>query len=509
MVTDHQVRRLMMLVKKEKSLATAASKSGMNEKTARKYLRAGKLPSQLITPHRWRTRQDPFKDVWDEVVGFLDNPGLESKALFCYLQREYPGRFQDGQLRTFQRKVKCWRALEGPGQEVYFAQIHYPGDLSCSDFTHMDSLGITISGHPFSHLIYHFVLTYSNWETGNICFSENFESLSEGFQNGFWELGGVTRRHRTDNLSAAVYRDLLKREFTPRYQGLLKHYGVKGVTITPGRSNENGDVEQSHHRFKKAVEQTLILRGSRDFSSRGEYECFLGKLFKQLNSGREKRFSEELSHLRRLPSMRLNDFKKFRVKVGVGSTISLRQNVYSVHSRLIGEWVEIRQYSEMVEVWYAQQLVESLPRLRGEKRHHIQYRHIIDWLVRKPGAFENYRYHDDLFPSTRFRMAYDNLKAKHPTKAAKEYLRILYLAAKEMESDVDNALGLLLDRGDFISVEAVERLLEERNQGQGQWPLQDVFVRDTDLSLYDKLLLYPFSENRERANDYGNRRCYQ
>jgi transposase len=234
MVTDRQVRRLFMLINKEKSLAVSASKAGMDEKTARKYLKSGKLPSQLKRPHTWATRSDPFEEVWDEVVHFFDNPGLEAKTVFDYLQDNYPGRFPDSQLRTFQRKVKRWRAEEGPGKEVYFAQKHHPGELSSSDFTHMDDLRVTIKGSMFNHLIYHFVLPYSNWETGSICFSENFESLSQGMQNGFWQLGGVTRRHRTDNLSAAVYRDLNQREFTLRYQGLLKHYGVEGVTINPG-----------------------------------------------------------------------------------------------------------------------------------------------------------------------------------------------------------------------------------------------------------------------------------
>lgn len=495
MVTDRQVRRLFMLINKEKSLSTSASKAGMDEKTARKYLKSGKLPSQLKKVRTWSTRADPFEDVWDEVVHFFDNPGLEALTVFVYLQSQYPGRFQDGQKRTFQRKVKRWRALEGPAKEVYFPQKHYPGDLSSSDFTSMNDLCITIEGAGFDHLVYHFVLTYSNWETGSICFSENFESLSQGFQNGFWQLGGVTGRHRTDNLSAAVYRDLNRGEFTSRYQALLKHYGVEGVRINPGCSNENGDVEQSHHRFKKAVDQVLILRGSRDFSSRGEYETFIRKVFKQLNAGRQERFKEELTHLRRLPRIRLDDFKKLKAKVGPSSTVSVCHNVYSVHSRLIGEWVEIRRYSEWIEVWYGQKMVERLPRLRGEKRHHIQYRHIIEWLVRKPGAFDNYRYRDDLFPTTRFRMAYDCLKKSSSVKQAREYLEILYLAATETESEVDNVLRILFDRGEPISVDRVKSLLNKnKNENQAEEWFQQVLVKDVDLSDYDQLLSLSFPD---------------
>ena len=282
MVTDQQVRKLMEFQKKQKTKVAAAAKAGMDEKTARKYIRLGKLPSQVKKPHTWKNREDPFADIWDEAKGLLENnSGLEAKSLFEYFQRRDPGKFSDGQLRTFQRRVKSWRALEGPAREVFFPQQHFPGVLCESDFTWMKSLGVTIRKLPFDHMIYHFVLTYSNWETGTLCFSESFESMSAGLQNALWELGGVPKRHRTDRLSAAVHKDCNPEEFTQRYQGVLRHYGITGEKIRAGEAHENGDIEQRHHRYKKALDQALMLRGSRDFESREAYETFLQKLYTQ------------------------------------------------------------------------------------------------------------------------------------------------------------------------------------------------------------------------------------
>src|SRR4029077_1061346 len=148
-------------------------------KTARKYLRTRMLPSERKVDRHWRTRKDDFSDVWSEARDQLSaNPGLEAKTIFAALQRKYPDRFADGQLRTLQRKIKHWRATEGPAKEVFFAQKHQPGELCQSDFTHCRELGVTIADEAFPHLIYHFVLSYSNWETGSICYSESFESLS-------------------------------------------------------------------------------------------------------------------------------------------------------------------------------------------------------------------------------------------------------------------------------------------------------------------------------------------
>jgi hypothetical protein len=476
----------MELLGKGMSLGLAAAKAGMDEKTARKYRCLGKLPQEVKGDHFWRTREDPFDDVWAGVEEKLRiNPGLEAKTLFEDLQRRYPGRFGDGQLRTLQRRVKIWRALEGSPREVFFPQVHKPGELCQSDFTSMNSLGVTIQRQPFEHLLYHFVLTYSNWETGTICFSESFESLSEGLQNALWELGGVPERHRTDQLSAAVQRPEEPEEFTQRYRALLDRYGLQGHKTQAESPHENGDVEQRHYRLKKAVEQSLMLRGSCDFASRQDYAVFLGKLFVQLNAGRLDRLNEESRGLRRLPSSRLDSCKRLRVRVGPSSTIRVNHNVYSVDSRLIGEEIQVRLYAEYLEVWYGQRCLETIPRLRGEDKHHIQYRHVIDWLVRKPGAFENYRYREELFPTHRFRMAYDGLRRRHPSRAAKEYLEILHLAARENETAVDDALRTLLDKELPISLEAVERIVG--GQGQISWPIQ-IVVAAVDLAAYDTLL---------------------
>lgn len=489
MVTDEHVRLLMKYRQKQIPLIQAAARAGMDVKTARKYIKGGKLPSQMKVDHTWQTREDPFAEVWEEVRMMLEvNSGLEAKTLFEYLQRKYPGKYQDGQLRTLQRRIKVWRALEGPEKEVFFSQVHHPGELSQSDFTHVSKLGITIGGEPFPHLIYHFVLTYSNWETGTVCFSENFESLSEGLQNALWELGGVPRAHQTDRLTSAVQKvgEEDGEEFTPRYRSVLNHYGLEGRAIQAGCPNENGDVEQRHHRFKRALEQTLIMRGSRDFASREEYEAFLRQLFNQLNAGRWKRFQDELNVLRQLPIRRLDDGQRVKVKVGSSSTIHVQHNTYTVSSRLIGEQVEARVYAKHLEIWYAQRCTEKMPRLRGEGNHRIDYRHIIGWLVRKPGAFANYRYRSELFPSSQFRMAYDTLKEQNPSHADRDYLKILYLAAQEGESRIEDILRHQLKHEETLDPAFIETLL--KGEASGISSPTEVKIAPVDLSVYDRLM---------------------
>jgi hypothetical protein len=295
----------------------------------------------------------------------------------------------------------------------------------------------------------------------------------------------VPRKIRTDQLSAAVHQECREEEFTPRYRALLRHYGTEGGKIRAHEAHENGDVEQRHNRFKRAVDQELMLRGSRDFSSREEYAAFLRMIFARGNRGRQARLEEELRVLRRLPARRLDDFREIKVRVGPSSTIRAAHNTYSVSSRLIGETVTVRLSGESLGILYGQTEVARIPRLRGENGHKINYWHIIDGLVRKPGAFEHYRYREDLFPTTRFRMAYDVLKETTPLRAAKEYLEILHLAAHESETRVDDALRALFDAEAEISADVVKMILASKTP---VIEATQVEVHQIPLQSYDELL---------------------
>jgi hypothetical protein len=478
------------LSKTESTRELAAAKAGMDVKTARKYLDGDRLPSESRPERAWRTRKDPLEEVWEGVRKQLEaNPGLEAKTLFGALQRAHPGQFADGQLRSLQRRVKRWRATQGPGREVFFRQQHVPGRLCQSDFSRMNELGITIGGQSFPHMVYHFVLTYSNWEDVTLCFSESFESLSEGLQNALWRLGGVPLEHRTDRLSTAVNNMTEEKEFTGRYQALLRHYRMEGQKIQAGKANENGDIEQRHYRLKRAVEQALLLRGSRDFASITDYKRFLRVLLEQLNAGRRQALKVEMQYLRGLPDGRLASVKRVKAVVDSGSMINVDRNVYSVHSRLIGEQVEARLGVETVEVWYGGEKVEQMPRLRGRGKRRVDYRHVVDWLVRKPGAFTNYRYRDELFPTSRFRVVWDALRELDLLRANKRYLEILQLAAQEGEARVDNALRGLLESGEIgvgkLDKDAIAKVLAEEGQPSS---MTNITIAEVALASFDELL---------------------
>ncbi len=465
----------------------AADRAGMSVRTAGTYERLGQLPSQLKQPRRYRTRPDPFEADWPWVVKQLErDDALQATTLFALLRTLNPGRYQAGQVRTFQEHIATWRAQHGPAREVLFPQIHRPGVDAQSDFTHMESLGITLGGVPFPHLVFHLVLSYSNIEAVQICFSESFESLVEGIETCLWSIGGVPQRHRTDHLSAAIQPlDAEGRaEARQRYSVVMGHYGLEATTNNLGVAHENGDVEQSHFRFKQAVDQALRVRGSREFDDRATYTRFLLQQVKQRNSTRQVRWAEEQAVLRPLPASWLALCRELRVRVSRFSTIQVLRNTYSVPSRLIGTMLLVRVRSETLEVYRGTSHLLSMPRLLGHGQHRIDYRHVIWSLVRKPGAFAQYRYHDDLFPSLAFRRIYDALCIGKPQRADRDYVRILHLAASTSEAEVELALELLLDQGSPPSFDAVRDLV--RAPVAARLPVLGPVV--VDMAVYDRLL---------------------
>jgi hypothetical protein len=437
---------------------------------------------------------DPFAEVWPQIRERLEaEPRLRAFTLFGWLQDSYPGRFPDSQRRTFERRVRQWRARHGRGREVMFPQVHAPGDLGASDFTHMNSLRVTIAGHPFDHMVYHFTLTYSNWESATVCFSESFEALSRGLQEAFWQLGGVPGKHRSDSLSAAINNLSENREFSTRYRGLMDYYHVEPQRINVRKAHENGDVESSHGHFKTVVDQALLVRGSRDFGSREEYERFLQEVLNKRNASRQAKLSEELACLGELPPDRLDHRQRVTgIRVRSSSTIQVKNNTYSVPSRLIGEKVDALIDADFVDVFYAGSEVQRMPRLFGDGKHAINYRHVIDSLVRKPGAFENYQYREDMFPTSHFRIAYDGLCREHgPRQGVREYLKILQLSARDSQDAVQDALRLAIARGAAISSESVRLAVEAHQQAP---PVTDVNIDPPDLDEFDSLLQHPDME---------------
>jgi hypothetical protein len=481
---------MMEEMSKNGQIGQAAMKAGMDRKTARRYITAGKLPSEMREPRWWRTRQDPFADDWPAIAAMLkDVPELEAQTVLELLKKEHPERYSDGHLRTLQRRLRRWRAEQGPEREVWFTQAHRPGEAAQTDFTSTDELGVTIAGQAFLHLLCVTVLPYSNWQWATACLSESMVALRRGIQAALFQLGRVPTWHQTDHSTGATHqiaRDAEERTFNAEYLAMVRHFGMEARTIAVGKKEQNGDVEAGHRALKRRLEQALLVRGSRDFADQDEYQAFVDGVVRKANNGRGPRMAEEIEAMRPLVVERLPEYSELTAPVASTSTIRVKSCAYSVPSRLIGERVRVRIFEHRLEVYYADKLELSCERLRG-KGARIDYRHVIWSLVRKPGAFARYVYREELFPTVTFRRAYDAIQAARPgIKGDVEYLRILHLAASTIEAEVEHALMVLLTDAATVTAEAVKKKTAQTAEGLTVPALETPTV---DLTTYDALLM--------------------
>lgn len=485
MTCTKEQHRILMKYAITHNQAVAAAKAGMSLSTAKRYLKMrGKRKSIEKSPRTWRTREDPFMEVWPVLKEMLErDPGLEAKTLMDWMLAQYPGRFYAGQERTLRRRVHDWRVLEGPEKrDVMFPQNILPGRQSQSDYTHCNELEITIEGVFFPHMVFHFMLPYSRWEFVWICFTESFETLTTGYGRAVRALGYVAPEHRTDNLAAAV--PIGERHvFQKRWTDFLKHFGCEPSANNPGRSNENGSVEKSHDLFKHAIDQRLRMRGNRDFATVEDYERFLENAVLERNRQRAERLKEEVLLLKVLPANDWYEPRQYSSTVSAWSTISVGGAVYSVPSRFIGQKLRVLADYDSVKVYYGRHLVLQAPRRESGSKC-INYRHVIFHLLRKPGAFRNYQFREELFPRLIFRQAYDALLLHNEERADKEYLLLLNQAALGSEDAVVKALTTLLENNCAPTGEAVRQLCETPTV------IPAVAVEEPKLDGYDNLLSF-------------------
>jgi len=244
-------------------------------------------------------------------------PGLRPIAIFEEILRRHP-ELGAGIRRTIERRIRQWRALHGAEREVIFRQVHEPGRMGLSDFTDMSGTGVTVGGAPLPHRLYHFRLAFSGYEHAHVVLGgESFVALAEGLQNALWHLGGAPREHRSDSLSAA-FRNIapeVEEDWTERYAALCAHYGMAASRNNRGLAHENGAVEGPHGHLKRAVEDALLLRGSRDFPDLTAYRRFLDELVGRRNAHKRKRIDVERAALRPLPARRVDDGEQTMVTV--------------------------------------------------------------------------------------------------------------------------------------------------------------------------------------------------
>jgi hypothetical protein len=417
-------------------------------------------------------------------------PGIRAIAVLEEIRRRHP-ELARGIRRTLERRMRRWRALAGPEQDVIFRQEHEPGRLGLSDFTDMSGLGIMVAGVALEHRLYHFRLVFSGFEHAQVVLGgESFVALAEGLQNALWALGGAPREHRSDSLSAA-FRNLdrdAQEDLTRRYQALMHHYGMTPSRNNPGLAHENGSIESSHGHLKKRLEDALLLRGSRDFDDLDAYRRFVDEIIGRHNANNRKRIELEWPALTPLPKRRTADYEEKIVIVTSSGGFTLRRVFYTAPSRLIGHRLRVHLYDDRLECFLGATPMMTLrrgwPVSESKGGHIVDYRHVIHALRKKPMALNNLVYRDQLFPRPAYARAFEALhRSVGDKRACKLTVELLSLAHdRGCEAELAGLIDAELDAGRLPDL----AILRERF-GPSPTSVPLVEVAFVPLSTYDDL----------------------
>jgi len=494
-ITSQQVKLYMKQKNQGDTQQQASVKSGLSERSGRR-IEAGTLPGTKESRH-WRTRKDPFAEVWEsEVLPQLQKQDkLMPTTLFEALQDRHPGQFPNKHKRSFQRRVKCWKALHGSDKEVMFRQSKEAGRLGLSDFTELNAIVITIAGELLNHRLYHFRLPYSGWSYIKVILGgESYSALAEGLQEALKRLGGAPREHRTDSLSAA-YKNLSKsdqEDLTERYEMLCEHYRMTPTRNNRGVSHENGAVESPHGHIKNRISQALLMRESHDFATLDEYRQWIDGLIRRFNRRCDDALEIEREKLQALPWSNATDYSEEVVKVTSSSTISAKRVLYSVPARLVGESLRLHIYDDRIEAYVGSTLVHTLSRTYALNYNHrarcIDYRHLIGQLVRKPQAFRYSQLRDELLPNATYQQIWLAIDQQLEARAAcKQIVGILSLAAR---ADCEQSLGSYLEqqlaKGKLPSLHQLEQQFNPNRRHETN--SQEEGCSQHPLSSYDVLM---------------------
>lgn len=489
-ITDLQVIKYKEL-RGKLTQETSAAKAGISVSSARRIERRAVLPSQR-EPRGWRTRPDPLGEVWDgEIVPLLERaPALMGVTVLEELQRRHPGRFGESVLRTLQRRMRAWRAQHGKEREIFFAQEHPPGRLGLSDFTVADELRICIGGVAFPHRLYQFSFAHSGWRHARVVQGgESFQALTSGLQEALWMAGGAPEEHRTDSLSAAFNNLAEQEELTRRYRQLCEHYAMRASRNNRGESHENGPIEARQGSLKRALEQALLLRASREFADLPSYEQFLAETVRRLNARCARAWEVERARLRPLPARRTVDFEEIDVRVSKFGVFSAKSALYSVPSRLAGHRLKVRLYSAHLEAWLGGVKVFECERLYASSasRHpkRIDWRHMLPSLKRKPGALARWVLREAMFPRSEYAQAWQRMRERLPERAACR-LMVELLDLADQANVVAELAGVLAEFNERDALPDIERLRERFAPRAAQVPSVQVVLPTA--AVYDELL---------------------
>ena len=440
MISMTDFKQIIQLRNKGKSQQEIANSLGISRRSVIRYLKNGKIPQ--YSRRTKSNRIDPMLNYYDEVkVKLEQEPKLPLNELYEFLfQKGY-----QGSERTLRRKTRDLR-ISLKNNEVFFQRQVNPGEIMEGDFT---EFYLPIGGVKRKIYLWVTSLPYSNAYFATPYYHCSFEAFADGSVQSFNEFGGIAKKYRLDNLSPVVSKVLSGKDrvVTARYAQFQKHYEFEQDFCNPGKGNEKGNVEANNKFIKKKISARISLNNL-SFSSLEAFKEFVWQVCRDHNQKEsvQQKFIEE--NLLNLPATPFKCFRTEVVSINKYSLFNLSKtgHMYSVPSKYVGLSLETRIYPSKVEVIFDGVIICEHKRIYGPRGLvSIQVEHVINGLLKKPGAMKDWKYREVLFERPAWRSFYKKIIENGGKD--KDYLKCLKLINKHGKELITIAMELSLEEG--------------------------------------------------------------
>ncbi|MBL4867818.1 MAG: IS21 family transposase [Pseudomonadales bacterium] len=449
-MTDFQ--RIVQLRNRGKTQEEIARELGISRRSVIRYLKDGKVP--VYNRQTNSNRKDPMAGFYDLAKQKLESdPSILLTDLHSYLD----SKGYLGSERTLRRKTRPLRDIK-KHKEVYFQREVRAGEIMEGDFT---ELYVQIENKKRKVYLWVTTLPFSNTYFATAYYHCTFECFAEGSVLAFNEFNGIAQKYRLDNMSPAVSKILCGKDrvVTTRYKQLQDHYGFEQDFCNPAKGNEKGNVESNIRHIKRKILSRISLHNL-VFRNLDAFKEFVWALCREHNelTNVQSKFKEE--PLKSLPDQPFLSFRTDVVNINKYSLFTLNKtgHMYSVPSQYIGMSLELRLYPSNLELLHEGKIVASHKRIYGPRGLvSIELEHIINGLIKKPGAMKDWKHRHILFSRPSWLAFYNHLIANGGHD--KNYLSCLRLILKHGRDVVTLAMELELENNGPITAKSLEKII--------------------------------------------------
>lgn len=473
MISMNDFKHIIQLRNEGLTQEQIAKRLNLSRRTVIRYLKSGKIPDYSRSNNK--PAKSPFNDFEALAAKKIkETPQIPLNDLYEYLCLNG----YDGSERTLRRRTRELRHSLKKNKEVFFKREYRPGEVAEGDFTEFT---IKIGGKSRRVYLWVTSLPYSNYYFATPFYHCDFESFAQGTVDAFTEFGGVPHSYRLDNMSPVVKKVLTgkDRKITSRFAELQNHYQFKQDFCNPGKGNEKGNVEANNKHLKNKIKANISLNNLL-FKNLDSFKEFVWKLCRQHNQSQKvkEKFADE--SLKQLPQQPFRAFRSTVVKISKYSLFSLEStgHMYSVPSKFIGLSLECRVYPDKLEILHESELIASHNRIYGPKGLvSIEVTHIIDELIKKPGAVRDWKYKHILFERPVWKRFYEKILKD------KDYLKCLKLIKKYGKETVTVAMELCLEEESNPSVQNLKKIITNEMEN-----IFEMAPLDVNLNHFDELI---------------------